>query len=125
MQATGHFTVKIEPQQDAIAAGRMTLDKVFTGGLDGASKGQMLSAMGSVKGSGAYVAVETFSGTLDGRLGTFALYHSGTMQGGTTSLSVTVVPDSGTGELVGLAGTMTIDPAAGHAYTFTYTLGSK
>ena len=69
--------MKTEPQQDAIAAGRLLLDKVFHGGLEGTSKGQMLSAMGTVKGSGAYVAVETFTGTLAGKTGTFSLYHYG------------------------------------------------
>ena len=122
MDAKGKFEVKTEPQQDAVPAGRLLLDKVFHGGLEGTSKGQMLSAMGGVKGSGAYVAIETFTGTLDGRAGTFSLYHSGVMQGGTASLTVTVVPDSGTGELSGLTGTMEIDPGAGHAYVFHYTL---
>ena len=123
MQASGTFTVKTVPQQDSIAAGRLTLEKTFAGGLAGESKGQMLSAMGTAKGSGAYVAIETFTGTLDGKTGSFALMHSGTMRGGAPVLSVTVVPDSGTGELAGLSGTMTIDPTGGeHRYTFTYTL---
>ena len=123
MHAAGTFTVKTQPQQDAIAAGRLTLEKVFAGGLAGESKGQMLSAFGTVKGSGAYVAIETFTGTLDGRTGSFALMHSGTMRGGTPVLSVSVIPDSGTGELAGLSGTMTIDPTGGeHRYTFDYTL---
>ena len=75
-----------------------------------------------MKGSGSYVAIETFTGTLDGRKGSFALAHSGTMQGGKAVLHVEVVPDSGTGELTGLTGTMTIDPTRGHAYVFEYTL---
>ena len=122
MHASGTFTVKTVPQEDAIQAGRLTLEKSFTGALVGESKGQMLSAMGTVKGSGSYVAIETFTGTLDGKKGSFALAHSGTMQGGKFVLHVSVVPDSGTGELVGLTGTMTIDPTKGHAYVFEYTL---
>ena len=123
MHASGTFTVKTVPQQDAIEAGRLTLEKTFAGGLLGESKGQMLSALSPVKGSGGYVAIETFTGTLDGKQGSFSLMHSGTMRGGVPVLSVTVVPDSGTGELHGLSGTMSIDAAGGeHRYTFDYTL---
>ena len=122
MQASGTFTVKTAPQQDAMEAGRRTLEKVFTGGLEGTSEGQMLSVFNPLKGSGSYVAIETFTGTLDGKKGSFSLAHLGTMQGGKAVLHVAVVPDCGTGELVGLTGTMTIDPANGHAYVFEYTL---
>jgi hypothetical protein len=83
----------------------------------------MLSAMTNVKGSGAYVAIERVSGTLQGRSGTFVLQHSGTMTRGTPELTITVVPDSGTGQLVGLEGKMTIKIADGkHSYEFEYTL---
>ena len=123
MHATGTFTVKTTPQQDSIPAGRLTLEKTFAGSLVGESKGQMLSAFGTVKGSGGYVAIESFTGTLDGRTGSFVLQHSGTMVGGAPTLTVTVVPDFGTGELTGLTGSMTIDPTGGqHRYTFDYTL---
>ncbi len=123
MHASGTFTVKTTPQQDAIAAGRMTLEKTFMGGLVGESRGQMLSALGTVKGSAGYVAIETFTGSLDGKAGTFVLQHSGSMRGGTPTLQVTVVPDSGTGALAGISGTMTIDPTGGeHRYTFDYVL---
>ena len=123
MHASGTFTVKTAPQQDAIPAGRMTLEKTFAGSLAGESRGQMLSAFGTVKGSGGYVAIETFIGTLDGKTGSFVLQHTGTMVGGAPALSVTVVPDSGTGELTGISGSMTIDPSGGqHRYTFDYTL---
>ncbi len=124
MQVAGTFTVKTVPQQDALAAGRMTLEKVFSGGLVGPSAGQMLSALGTVTGSGMYVAVETFTGTLEGRSGSFALAHVGSMQGGAQRLTVTVVPDSGTGELAGLRGTMTIERVDGeHRYGFDYEVG--
>ena len=83
----------------------------------------MLSAFGTVKGSAGYVAIETFTGSLDGKAGTFVLQHSGSMRGGTPTLQVTVVPDSGTGALAGISGTMTIDPTGGeHRYTFDYVL---
>ena len=127
-RASGTFDVKVTPQPadayaDGSSLGRLTIDKQFHGDLDATSKGQMLSAMTSVKGSAGYVAIERVSGTLAGRRGTFVLQHAGTMSRNTPQLTVTVVPDSGTEELVGLSGTMTIDTSGGrHAYEFTYTL---
>ena len=101
----------------------MLIDKQFHGDLEAHSRGQMLAAGTSVKGSAGYVAIELVSGTLNGRMGTFILQHTGTMNRGTPQLSVTVVPDSGTGELVGLAGKMAIDISGGkHAYDFEYTI---
>lgn len=125
--ATGTFEVKLAPQDDAGAGdqaiGRMALDKQFHGDLEATATGQMLAVQGSVEGSAGYVAMERISGTLDGRRGSFALQHSGTMTRGTPELHVHVVPDSGTGDLVGLAGTMTIEIADGeHRYEFTYTV---
>jgi hypothetical protein len=70
------------------------------------------------------VAVERVTGRLQGRSGEFLLQHFGTMRRGEGALTVEVVPDSGTGELRGLVGTMTIDAAAGHAYVFDYELRS-
>jgi hypothetical protein len=104
--------------------GRMTIDKQFHGALEGTSKGEMLTAGTEVKGSAGYVAIEKVSGTLQGRSGTFVLQHSGTMTRGTPELTITVVPDSGTGQLVGLAGKMTIKITADgkHSYEFEYTL---
>jgi hypothetical protein len=101
----------------------MSIDKQFHGDLEATSKGQMLTAGTEVQGSAGYVAIERVSGTLGGRSGTFALQHSGTMTRGEPQLSITVVPDSGTGQLVGLAGTMLITIADGkHSYGFDYTL---
>ena len=127
-RATGTFDVKLAPQapddKSADAAmGRMSIDKQLHGDLDGASKGQMLAAMTDVKGSAGYVALERVTGSLQGKSGTFMLQHSGTMTRGEPQLSVAVVPDSGTGELVGLAGRMAIIIADGeHSYEFEYTL---
>jgi hypothetical protein len=102
--------------------GRMSIDKQFHGDLEGTSKGQMLTAATSVKDSAGYVAIERVTGTLGGRKGSFALQHSGTMARGAPQLTITVVPDSGTGELVGLAGKMTIRIADGkHFYDFEYS----
>src|SRR5262249_28072353 len=121
---TGPFEVKLAPQPTDAALGRMSLDKQFHGDLEATSKGEMLAASTAVKGSAGYVAIERVSGTLHGRRGTFVLQHSGTMTRGAGVLTITVVPDSGTDELAGLAGTMAIDIADGrHAYTFDYTLG--
>jgi len=128
MQARGTFEVKLNPLPAHAAApdaklGRMSIDKQFQGDLDGTSQGEMLSAMTDVKGSAGYVAIERVSATLNGRRGTFVLQHNGLMTRGDAQLTVTVVPDSGTGELAGLAGTMRIDAGGGkHAYVFTYTL---
>jgi hypothetical protein len=124
MTAAGPFEVKLTPQppgEDA-ALGRLTLDKTFHGALEATSKGQMLAFSSSVKGSAGYVAMEQVSGTLQGKRGTFVLQHSGTMTRGTPQLTVTVVPDSGTEELVGLSGAMQIDISGGkHAYVFEYS----
>jgi hypothetical protein len=129
--ATGLFEVKIDPQPADEKSGspglaRMLIDKQFHGDLDATSKGTMLAAGTGAKGSsGAYVALEVVSGTLKGRSGTFVLQHSATMNRGVPSLSVTVVPDSGTGQLVGLAGKMAIIIADGkHSYDLEYTLPS-
>ena len=126
--ASGSFDVKLTPQSDSqggdAALGRMTIDKQFHGDLEGTSKGQMLTAGTDVKGSAGYVAIEKVSGTLHGRNGTFILQHTGTMNRGAPQLSITVVPDSGTGQLAGLAGKMAIIIAADgkHSYEFEYTL---
>ena len=129
IHASGTFEVKIIPQKpdnkeaESANLGRMSMDKQFYGDLEATSKGEMLSAATEVKGSAGYVAIERVSGTLHGRSGTFILQHSGTMTRNAPQMSVTVVPDSGTGELVGLAGKMTIKIADGkHFYEFDYTL---
>jgi hypothetical protein len=101
----------------------MSIDKQFKGDLDATSTGQMLAVGTDVKDSAGYVAMERVSGTLHGKKGSFALQHSGTMKRGVPALSVTVVPDSGTGELVGISGRMTIEVAQGkHSYTFDYRI---
>ena len=125
-EASGDFEVKILPQAaeaDMPVPGRMLLDKRFHGPLEAASKGQMLTAMTETQGSAGYVAIEQVRGRLDGREGGFMLQHTGTMDRGTPSLSVTIVPDSGTGALAGISGRMDIlIDAAGHHYRLHYTL---
>jgi hypothetical protein len=129
-RASGRFDVKLEPRapdhghdHGGATIGRMTIDKRFEGDLDATSKGQMLAFLGNVGGSAGYVAMEVVDGTLNGRSGSFVLQHSGTMTRGEKGLSVTVVPDSATGQLVGLVGRMEIIIVGGeHSYTFDYTL---
>ncbi len=124
--AHGDFEVKLAPQSPSDAPiGRMSIDKQFHGDLEATSKGEMLAFMTSVKGSAGYVAMEQITGTLNGRTGTFVLQHSGTMSRGDQQQSITVVPDSGTDELQGLAGKMTIIIANGkHSYDFDYEIES-
>lgn len=127
LRATGTFDVKVTPvadTQDSIASGRLSIAKTFHGDLEGTSRGEMWTANTSVEGSAGYVAIEKVEGRLRGRQGTFTLLHQGTMrQGGDFKLTLMTVPDSGTGELAGLAGTMTIVIADGkHSYALDYTL---
>jgi len=127
-RASGTFEVKVNPQPADDKVGdpgmsRLSLDKQFQGDLEGTSKGQMLAIGTAVEGSAGYVAIERVTGTLHDRSGTFALQHSGTMTRGAPQLIISVVPDSGTDELVGLAGKMTINIVDGkHLYDFDYTL---
>ena len=127
-QARGTFEVILAPQgegdnADGATLGRMSLDKRFAGDLAGTGQGQMLTAMTAVAGSAGYVAIERVTGTLHGRAGSFVLQHTGTMNRGAPQLAITVVPDSGTGELAGIAGTFRIDIVDGkHFYRFEYTL---
>ena len=129
LTAAGPFDVTMNPEpkyetaDGGIVLGRVSLTKEFHGELEASAVVQMLSAGTAVKGSAGYVAIELVAGRLGGRAGTFVLQHSGTMNRGQASLSVTVVPDSGTAELAGIAGTMAIDIIDGkHFYRFDYTL---
>lgn len=127
-RASGTFEVKMNPQAaddyaDGKLLGRMSMDKTFGGDLDGTSKGQMLTALTSIKDSAGYVAIEKVTGTLKGLKGTFVLQHSGIMTRGVQNLTLTVVPDSGTDQLAGLAGKMAIKIEGGkHFYEFDYTI---
>jgi hypothetical protein len=126
--AAGPFNVKMDAQGesdkgDGSTLARYSLDKQYHGDLEGTAKGLALTAGTEVKGSAGYVALERVTGTLKGRSGSFVLQHSGTMAHGESQLSITVVPDSGTGQLAGITGKMTIIVAAGkHSYEFEYTL---
>ncbi len=130
-RATGTFEVKVgqlpaDERVEGLPLGRNSIAKQFKGDVEGTSVGEMMSVGTAVPGSAGYVAIERVTGTLQGRAGTFHLLHRGTMKkGGDFSLSIVVVPDSGTEQLAGLSGTMTIIIADGkHSYEFDYTLGS-
>jgi hypothetical protein len=127
-RASGSFEVSMQPLANSeISAdpmlGRFLLNKKFTGDLEASARGHMLSAGTGIKGSAAYVAIDQVTGALDGRKGSFVLQHSGSMKRGAPTLSVMVVPDSGTGELTGLTGTLSINIVEGkHFYDFLYSI---
>ena len=128
-RATGPFEVTMVPPQpaydtvDEVALGRITINKVFHGDLEATSVVEMLTAMTGVMGSAGYVAIERVVGTLHGRRGTFVLQHSGSMTRGEQQMAVSIVPDSGTGELKGIDGRMVINIADGkHSYVLDYRL---
>jgi hypothetical protein len=128
--ASGPFEVKIaaqkadNPQAEAAGVGRMSLDKRFRGDLDATSSGEMLAFRTAIADSAGYVAIERVQGSLHGRSGSFALQHSSTMERGAQRQNIIVIPDSGTGELAGLSGSMTIviAPGGAHSYEFDYSL---
>lgn len=129
---SGEFTVALAPiegyakGQQGINLGRMSIDKTFKGDLNATSQGEMLSAMTPTQGSAGYVAIEQVIGTLEGKQGSFVLQHFGTMNKGQDSLILKVVPDSGTGELEGLTGSMKIRIEQGvHYYDFEYAFENK
>ena len=129
--ARGEFVVSLKPlafegADPELKLGRMSIDKQISGDLTADAVGQMLSAMTSTNGSAGYVAIERVSGVLNGKRGTFVLQHTGTMNRGAPSLVVTVVPDSGTEELVGLEGEFKINIEEGkHFCEFTYRLPTQ
>ena len=131
-RASGSFEVNVQPLANAAFSnedgsadpllGRFLLTKKFSGDLEASARGHMLSAGTATKGSAGYVAIDQVTGTLEGRKGGFVLQHSGTMKRGAPSLSVMVVPDSGTGELTGITGTLSINIVEGkHFYDFLYS----
>jgi len=129
-RVTGPFDVKLaaqkpdHPQAEVAGIGRMSLDKRFHGALEAASAGEMIAFRTARPDSAGYVAMERVEGTLEGRRGSFVLQHSSTMARGVPTQSITVVPDSGTGELAGLRGSMQVEIAAGgaHSYVFEYEI---
>lgn len=127
-RATGTFEVKLVPQpaneiEMAAGIGRWTIDKQIHGELEATTKGEMIASSDGTKSAGAYSALELVAGTLNGRKGSFVLQHTGTMTKTSPQLLITVVPESGTGELVGLTGKFVIKIVdKKHFYEFEYTL---
>jgi hypothetical protein len=129
-RASGSFEVTVQPLANAEVSadpmlGRFLLTKKFSGDLEAQARGHMLSAGTPTQGSAGYVAIDQVTGTLAGRAGGFILQHSGCMNRGVPSLSIMVVPDSGTGELTGITGTLSINIVDGkHFYDFLYSFPS-
>jgi hypothetical protein len=129
-RATGSFEVSVQPLPNAEVSGdamlgRFLLIKKFSGDLDAEARGQMLSAGTPTKGSAGYVAIDHVTGTLQGRKGSFFLQHSGVMNRGAATLSISVVPDSGTDDLAGLTGNLNINVDGKHFYAFDYSLPER
>lgn len=124
MKVEGSFDVNLAPQMDDdIQAGRMLIDKVYSGGMEGKGVGQMLSKRTDVANSAAYVAIEEFTGTIKGLEGGFTLMHVGLMHNGKDSLDVSIVPDSGMGAFKGVSGKLEIMVEQGkHTYVFEYSI---
>ena len=123
-EVSGQFEVKITPTEtDDSKLGLMQLDKTYRGPLEATGIGRMLTGMTDIQGSAGYVAIEKISGSLEGDKGSFLIQHSGIQQGEPKSLSIQVIPDSGTSDLTGIEGTMDINITdSGHKYVFRYSL---
>lgn len=124
--ARGTFEVALKqisgPEEAPL--GRMTIDKAFHGHLEGTSRGQMMSAFTETQGSAGYVAIELVTGTLNGKTGTFLLQHNGLMTRGMGTLTINIIPDSGTGDLAGIRGTLVVAVVEKkHTYELEYAIG--
>ena len=126
--AAGTFSISMTPagtpqRSGRTALGRTSLEKVYAGDLVATGSGEMLSAVTDTKGAAGYVAIEAITGVLQGRTGSFVVQHTGTMADGKQELSIVIVPHSGTGQLEGISGTLTIRIADGqHFYELSYSL---
>ena len=110
-------------EQDGVTLNRNVVRKEFAGDMVGTSEAQMLATFTSTPGSAGYVAIEHFTGSVGGRSGSFVLQHSGVMDKGDARLTVAIVPDSGSGALAGISGTMTLDNDEGrHSYVLEYEI---
>jgi hypothetical protein len=121
-EARGNFDVQIKPEATfGDGVGRFTVTKSFRGDLEGTGTGEMLAVRTPTAGSAGYVLIERVEARLDGKTGSFLLQHFGTMDRSQPEQKVVIIPDSGTGELAGIAGTLSIDAAANHAYVLSYS----
>lgn len=129
MKVSGEFEVRLKRLEaysgnsDESPLGRMSINKIYSGGLEASSQGEMLTARTSEPSSAGYVAIEQVAGSLSGKTGSFVLQHFGIMSGGENRLILEVVPDSGTNELKNLRGKMSIRmEESQHFYDFTYSV---
>ena len=123
--AHGTFTVDVHPLTPAPAEGlgRFSINKQMHSDLEATTKGEMFSGGDPRKGVAGYVAIEVVTGTLAGKHGSFALQHFATMDASGPKMQVIIVPGSGTGDLQGIGGTLTIRIENGqHFYDLDYTL---
>lgn len=129
MQGQGTFDLNFSGEAahdvvERVALSRARIDKVFHGTITGTSVAHMLACNTGVEKSAGYVAIERIHGTIDGREGTFCVLHIGVMDRGARGLTVRIVPDSGTGELRGIRGEMTLRIEDNkHHYRIEYAFG--
>ena len=123
MSTSGTFEVNLEPQQDENApAGRMIINKKYSGGIEGTGIGQMISRR-TDGGVAVYYAIEEFEGSVDGKTGSFTLIHNGYMSSETQSLEIRILQGSGGGELAGISGSMDIIQNDGeHTFVLRFEL---
>lgn len=123
LEAKGNFEIQIKPEAALVdGVGRFAVSKTFRGDIDGTSAGEMLSFRSPTAGSAGYVLIEHVTGTLKGKRGSFVIQHFGIMDRNKPELRAEIIPDSGTGDLVGIAGAMSINPADNHSYLLAYSL---
>ena len=121
--ARGSFEITMTPGDGVLdGTGRFDFVKTWSGDLTAEGAGAMFSAGAPAAGAAGYVAIETVRGTLAGREGSFALLQRGLMLPDGISLEYVVAPGSGTGELVGITGTLDLDTSNGHAWELTFQL---
>lgn len=120
------FEIQLRPDEAGEldgTAGRFEFTKSWSGGIEGTGRGFMASGGDPQSGSAGYVALELVEGTLDGRSGSFLLQQFGLMDSGGQRLEYAVVPGSGTGELTGLTGTVSLTVEGGvHQVELDYSL---
>jgi hypothetical protein len=127
---TGTFEITMSGEPpfdvvDGVSLGRARFDKRFSGPMTATSRVEMLAARTPNAGSAGYVAIERITGSVEGKQGSFVAMHLGVMNRGADSLTITIVPDSGTGELTGIRGTMNIRITDGqHHYELDHTFGA-
>ncbi|MBB2948846.1 hypothetical protein FB565_008632 [Actinoplanes lutulentus] len=133
MRATGtfevaDFTAAPVPGPEiktGLPVGVATMRKAFTGEIEGRAETLFTAAFDPASGTGTYVAMESFEGSVGGKAGAFNFAHSATTTGTDRQAPfLTIVPASGTGDLTGIRGTggLTVDEDGTHRIWFDYEL---